>query len=137
MAKTGRSPRARTTRPEQMRNAAVLTKKWNSTMDEELGLSKGVTKGRARPEVMDEEGSGEAIEWTRAKSIFEYVLATLRTRRSTSGDVEVEDGAIYAPYSRGIVLTEEGMQRSQSQETAYFVGRGTWPINSPMRFLDV
>ncbi|KAM4059275.1 hypothetical protein HRG_007866 [Hirsutella rhossiliensis] len=129
---------------EQMRNAASLTKRWNSKTVEELG--RWMAKGRARPEAMDEEGIEEAIEVTRAGSVSEYVLTALRPRGGRNDDAKVEEGVIYTPYPRraGLqtnsaamvldAMTEEEMQRSHLRDS---LGRGTWAVDSRLRFLDI
>lgn len=124
------------TKGEHMRNAAVLTKHWNSQMKEKL--KDWELKGAARPNVtQDDDGTLQ--------------VAQPEENKGKKGEENKKHGrakrdVVYAPYPRRMghqsrfameiveSMTEEEMRRADLEDSK---GHGTWPLNNTMRFTDV
>jgi hypothetical protein len=122
------------TKGEQMRNAAVLTKMWNTRIEKKL--RKWEAKGSRKPNVTENGDGTFSVAPMLFKDIEEKDKRAENHKRQT----------IYAPYPRRMAfqpqiaddvvdaMTEEGMRKANVQDS---LGHGTWPLNDSMRFLDV
>lgn len=128
------------TRGEQMRNAAVLTKMWNSQVKKKL--KQWELKGSSKPNVTEHDDG--------TMTVAPMPLVEGEDDKSKRSEMAKQDmhkrEVIYAPYPRRMAyqsafakdivdaMTEEGMQRANVEDS---LGHGNWPLNDSMRFLDV
>lgn len=119
------------TKGEQMRNAAVLTKLWNSQVKKRL--EQWELKGSSKPNVTEHDDGSMTV-------------APLPPLDEENEKRQQKREVIYAPYPRRMAfqtefardvvdaMTEEEMQRANVEDS---LGHGTWALNNSMRFLDV
>lgn len=129
--------------PEQLRNAAELTARWNSEI--QMHMDRWKKKGSQKPELLEDEAE-QLVEVKETSKLLKYMPSVLRPSTDSDDEYDDSDPIIYAPYPHRIVLhsnpaspilnamTEEEMQRGGVSDTE---GRGTVALNDTMRFLDV
>lgn len=128
----------------QLRNAAYLTKRWNSQVSRLLEDWR--KKADAKPEGIEEEGIETAASVPTMTSLLRYLPESLQPKESEKKEDGTDEDIIYAPYPRRLgiqptlvtnvldAMTEEEMQRSGLKDSR---GRGSMPADGAMRFFDV
>ncbi|KJZ72014.1 hypothetical protein HIM_08575 [Hirsutella minnesotensis 3608] len=91
-------PPAPHSKANQMRNAVLLTKRWNAMVQEEL--RRWTARGSTRPKYTADEGFSISAHVARAASILEYLSAAFRFDDQDMGEAGAKTGVVYAPYPR-------------------------------------
>jgi hypothetical protein len=127
-----------------MRNAAYLTKRWNSEVTKQIEQWR--KKADSKPEGIEDEGIETAVAVPTMTSLLRYLPEALQPKDADNKEGIAGEDVIYAPYPRRLglqsmfvsnvldAMTEEEMQRSGLKDSR---GRGSMPADGAMRFFDV
>ncbi|GFP60545.1 hypothetical protein ACSS6W_006819 [Trichoderma asperelloides] len=128
----------------QLRNAAYLTKRWNSQVSKQIEQWR--RKADSKPEGIEDEGIETAVAVPTMTSLLRYLPEALQPKEADATEGIADEDVIYAPYPRRLglqstlvanvldAMTEEEMQRSGLKDSK---GRGSMPADGAMRFFDV